>query len=212
MLGRIGFGAHQHEHVRGRPALAGPDFLPVDDPCAAVSRQLCLGAHAGKVRSRSGFGIALPPDVITLDRLADKQFALFLGALFQQRRHGHVDPVAAHFARRAGTGEFFTDHLRADHVDRLFRPAITLWHRAIEIAAIDRLTAKAADEVLQLGLAAIARLPCLCQKRANILAKGFCPCAIAQIHRVAAPCTPCACAHAYAQLGQPGQISLVVRF
>src|SRR3546814_10035558 len=61
MLGRIGLGAHEHEHMRRLHPLRGPDLLPVDDPLAAVGRQFATRPHTREVRSRAGLGIALAP-------------------------------------------------------------------------------------------------------------------------------------------------------
>src|SRR3546814_1640625 len=72
VLRGIGLGTHQHEHVRRLHALRRPYLLSVDDPLAAVRRQLAARADARQVRSRTGFRIALPPDIISLERFADE--------------------------------------------------------------------------------------------------------------------------------------------
>src|SRR3546814_6260433 len=73
MLGRLGLGAHEHEHMRRLHPLRGPDLLPVDDPLAAVGRQFATRPHTREVRSRAGLGIALAPDIIAFERLADEE-------------------------------------------------------------------------------------------------------------------------------------------
>src|ERR1700723_3273035 len=56
VLGRLGFGAHQREHVRSIAALRGPGFLAIDDPM--ITLQACTRTNRSEVRTRSGLRIA----------------------------------------------------------------------------------------------------------------------------------------------------------
>ena len=183
VLGRVGLGPHEHEHVRRLAALAGPYLLTVDDPLAAIGRKLALGPHAGEIAARTRLGITLPPDVVALDGQSDEQFALLLGALFEERRHGHVHPVAADFHRRAGAGKFLADNLGLDHIDRLLAPAVALGHRAIEEPGIDRPAAEFADELAQLALAALTRLPLIGKEHADFVAECLRLGTVTQVHQ-----------------------------
>src|SRR3546814_2752911 len=130
--------------------LRGPDLLPVDDPLAAVGRQFATRPHTREVRSRAGLGIALAPDIIAFERLADEELLLRFGALFEQGGHGPVHAVSAPLHRRTRTDEFLADHLSADDAARLPGPAMALGDRLKDMALIDRARAAGEDELQQI--------------------------------------------------------------
>src|SRR5213593_2635279 len=65
VLGSVRVGAHQHEDPVRILRARGPHFLPVDDE--EVSHVSSTSLQAGQVGTSAGLGIALAPDVISVE-------------------------------------------------------------------------------------------------------------------------------------------------
>jgi hypothetical protein len=103
VLGRIGIGAAQQEHVIGDETLCRPDLLSVDHPLVTVEHR--LGAECREIGTGIGFAESLAPGDGAREDLGQELLLLLLGAPLQDRRshQGVAEEVRAH--RRPGIGE-----------------------------------------------------------------------------------------------------------
>ena len=153
-----------------------PDLLPVDDVMVPILHRRC--SEGGKIRSGTGFGKALAPDVRPMGDPPQIAILLLLGAMFKQRCGGvkQRDGEQVEFWR-IGACELFVDH---DLVcERQARTAPFLWPVRCGQANLAARFKPGEDEGLEVFLA--RQLPfappfgieCDGQPIANFLAKSL---------------------------------------
>ena len=114
MLGGVGVGADEAEHLVGAVAAGGPDFLAVDDVVVAVADG--AGLERGEVGAAARLGVALAPDVLAGGDLGQVLGLLLVVAVDDQGGADHADAEAAGAGvGRAVVAELLVeDHLLGD--------------------------------------------------------------------------------------------------
>src|SRR5215469_7821504 len=92
MLGRLRVGPHQTEHHIGVVGAGGPNLLPIDDEF--VAREFRPRAQRRQVRARPRFGIALAPNLFSIEDFGQVALLLLLSAPCNQRWAEHRDAAA----------------------------------------------------------------------------------------------------------------------
>ncbi len=208
MLGGVGLGPEQAEHVVGGLRFAGPDLVTVDPPAVAVQNR--AARQRREIAPRSRLAVPLTPAKVTAKRRGNEAKPLLFAAAVEQSRGEHGGPDTPDVARRAGGAELLIENHVLERIRRLLGAPVEARKAPVNVAARERALAEELLLPLRRKLrVGAAQRPVLAQEGANLAAERLVLLSQAKIH--CPPTSPrgarCARGEARGFPGTPGRTS-----